>query len=155
MLQARPITTRFHLPENAREASDHLRVYLAFGVQQGTYRLFTKLGLSALRLLASGLLALIGHPPPDPLVSPSFVKEAANRPFFEVTIALRSAFGWHLLLKAMREAEVHAATSFEQLVTDPRLALRPTPRVWARACPGTLCRRSSRRTPPVGGWSAS
>jgi rifampicin phosphotransferase len=128
LLQARPITTLFPLPAGAPSTDERLSVYLAFGVQQGTYRPFIPLGLSALRLLTSGFLTLIGHPPPDPLAGPSFIKEAASRPFFEVTAALRTSFGRRFLLEAMREAEIHAATSFEQLVTDPRLALRPMPR---------------------------
>ncbi len=128
LLQARPITTLFPLPAGAPSTDERLSVYLAFGVQQGSYRPFTPMGLSALRLLASGFLALIGQQLSDPLAGPSFIKEAASRPFFEVTAALRSSFGRRFLLEAMREAEVHAATSFEQLVTDPRLALRPTPR---------------------------
>src|SRR6266567_419014 len=128
LLQARPITTLFPLPPEVPETSESLRVYLAFGVQQGTYRPFTPMGLSALRLLASGFLALIGSPLRDPLDGPRFVVEAASRPFFEVTAALRSPFGRRFLIEAMREAEVHAATAFEQLVNDPRLSLRKTPR---------------------------
>jgi phosphohistidine swiveling domain-containing protein len=128
LLQARPITTLFPLPAGAPSTDEDLRVYLAFGVQQGTYRPFTPMGLSALRLLASGFLALIGSELPDPLAGPRFVVEAAGRPFFEVTAALRTAFGRRFLLSAMREAEVHAATAFEQLVSDPRLSLRRTPR---------------------------
>jgi phosphohistidine swiveling domain-containing protein len=124
LLQTRPITSLFPLPDNVLETSDSLRVYLAFGVQQGTYRPFTPLGISALRLLASGFLMIIGHPPPDPLAGPDFVREAANRPFFEVTTALRSSFGRRMLTNAMREAEVHAADSFELLGTDSRLSIR-------------------------------
>src|SRR5712691_3863435 len=134
LLQARPITTLFPLPAGAPSTDEELRVYLAFGVQQGTYRPFTPMGLSALRLLASGFLTLIGSPLRDPLAGPRFVTEAASRPFFEVTAALRSPFGRRFLLEAMREAEVHAAASFEHLVTDPRLSLRETPRrVFGRA----------------------
>ncbi|GHO84110.1 PEP/pyruvate-binding domain-containing protein [Dictyobacter formicarum] len=101
---------------------------LAFGVQQGTYRPFTPLGMSALRYLSASFLTLIGSPPRDPLAGPRFVTAAASRPFFDVTAALRSTFGRRFLLEAMREAEVHAAGSFEQLITDPRLSLRPTSR---------------------------
>ncbi len=119
-------------PIRACLSDDQIRalaaLYLAFGVQQGTYRPFTPMGLSALRLLASGFLTLIGSPLRDPLAGPSFVKEAAGRPFFEVTAALRSPFGRRFLIEAMTEAEVHAATSFAHLVTDPRLSLRTTPR---------------------------
>src|SRR5262249_45425077 len=107
---------------------ENLRVYLAFGVQQGTYRPFTPMGLSALRLITFGFLSLIGFPPRDLLAGPRFVAEAANRPFFEVTGVLRSSFGRRFLIEAMTEAEVHAAASFEQLVTDPRLSLRKTSR---------------------------
>jgi rifampicin phosphotransferase len=134
LLQARPITTLFPLPAGAPSTEESLRVYLAFGVQQGTYRPFTPMGLSALRCLSSGFLTLIGHPPADPLTGPGFVTEAAGRPFLEVTAALRSPFGRRFLIEAMRDAEVHAATSFESLVTDPRLSFRATPRrVFGRA----------------------
>ncbi len=134
LLQARPITTLFPLPTGAPSTDEELRVYLAFGVQQGTYRPFTPLGRSSLRLLVSGFLTLIGHALPDLLSGPSFVREAASRPFFEVTAALRSPFGRRFLISAMREAEVHAATSFEQCISDPRLQLCPTPRLaFARA----------------------
>ncbi len=128
LLQARPITTLFPLPAEAPSSDESLHVYLAFGVQQGTYRPFTPMGLSALRLLASGFLTLIGFPLRDPLAGPRFVAEAASRPFFEVTAALRNSFGRRFLMEAMREAEVQAATSFEHLVTDPRLSFRTTPR---------------------------
>lgn len=128
LLQARPITTLFPLPAGAPSTDDILRVYLAFGVQQGTYRPFTPMGLSALRCLSSGFLTLIGSPLRDPLADPSFVTEAAGRPFFEVTAALRSPFGRRFLIESMEEAEVHAATAFQQLVNDPRLSLRTTPR---------------------------
>ncbi len=134
LLQARPITTLFPLPAGAPSTDENLSVYLAFGVQQGTYRPFTPMGLSALRCLSSGFLALIGSPLREPLVGPRFVTEAASRPFFEVTAALRSPFGRGFLLEAMRGAEARAATSFERLVTDPRLSLRKTPRrVFGRA----------------------
>lgn len=117
------------MPESDPQTAEDLRVYLAFGVQQGTYRPFTPMGLSALRCLASGFLTLIGAPAHDPLTGPRFVTEAASRPFFEVTAALRSPFGRTFLLEAMREAEVHAARSFEVVVTNPRLSLRKTPRL--------------------------
>jgi phosphohistidine swiveling domain-containing protein len=127
VLQARPITTLFPLPATL-PADEALRVYLAFGVQQGTSRPFTPLGLSALRLLTSGFLTLLGQPRADPLDGPGFVTEAAGRPFFEVTAALRSTIGRRFLLAALHEAEVHAAAGLASLVTDRRLSLRPVPR---------------------------
>ncbi|HEY1354283.1 MAG TPA: PEP/pyruvate-binding domain-containing protein [Ktedonobacteraceae bacterium] len=136
VLQARPITTLFPLPatDTTPEAG---RIYLAFGLQQGTSRPFTPLGLSALRLLASGFLTLVAQPPADPLTGPRFVTEAAGRPFLEITVALRSAFGRRFLLTALREAEAHAAAGLAALLHDPRFSLRAVPR---RALAGAFAR---------------
>lgn len=134
LLQARPITTLFPLPVDAPTTDETLRVYLSFGIQQGTYRPFTPLGLSTLRLIASGFSAFVGFPPGDPIGGPGFVTEAACRLFFDVTGALRTSFGRRFLIQAMEEAEVHAAASFRYLITDVRLSLVKTSRLaFARA----------------------
>jgi rifampicin phosphotransferase len=128
LLQARPITTLFPLPADAPSSGDALRVYLSFGIQQGTYRPFTPMGISATRLLASSMVMFAGFPPRSLLLGPGFVTEAASRIFFDVTAALRSSFGRSLLSQAMAQAEVHAAEIFRQLIADPRLSLLPIPR---------------------------
>src|SRR6266852_1101357 len=128
LLQARPITTLFPLPADAPPSDEVLRVYLSFNVQQGTYRPFTPMGISAIRLLASSIATLAGLPPHDLLAGPGFVTESTSRIFFDVTAALRRSFGRAFLIQAMSEAEVRAATIFQQLATDPRLSLLPTPR---------------------------
>jgi pyruvate,water dikinase len=129
LLQARPITTLFPLPAAAPPSGEFLRVYLSYNVQQGTYRPFTPMGISATRLLVSSLATLAGFPPREPLTGPGFVTEAASRIFFDVTAALRSSFGRTFLVRAMSEAEVHAAVIFRQLASDPRLSLLPIPRL--------------------------
>lgn len=128
LLQARPITTLFPLPTQAPFTDEELRVYLSFGLQQGTARPFTPMGISVIRLLTAGMTALAGLPLPDPLRGPRFVTEAAARPFLDVTGALRSAFGRRLLVQMMAEAEVQAAASLQHLTSDPRLSLLKTPR---------------------------
>jgi phosphohistidine swiveling domain-containing protein len=125
LLQARPITTLFPLPPDAPITDAELRVYLSFNVQQGTARPFTPMGISALRLIASGIAAFVGYPSADPLLGPRFVIDAACRLFFDVTAALRTSFGRTLLTQMMEQAEVHAAAIFRQLTADPRLALVP------------------------------
>ena len=129
LLQARPITTLFPLPADAPPTDEVLRVYLSYNVQQGTYRPFTPMGISATRLLVSSLVTLAGFPPREPLTGPGFVTGAASRIFFDVTAALRSSFGRVFLIRAMSEAEVHAAAIFQQLASDPRLSLLPIPRL--------------------------
>jgi rifampicin phosphotransferase len=129
LLQARPITTLFPLPAGAPSTDEVLRVYLSFDVQQGTYRPFTPMGISAIRLLASSITTLFGYPPRSPLQGPEFVTEAASRIFFDVTAALRSSFRRQFLLQSMEQAEVHAAEIFQRLGMDPHLSLLPTPRL--------------------------
>jgi rifampicin phosphotransferase len=128
LLQARPITTLFPLPDESPSTGEHLRVYLSFNVQQGTYQPSTPMGISATRLFTSSLVTFFGFPPRDRLRGPDFIIKAGSRIFLDVTAALRSSFGRRFLLQAMGEAEVHAATIFQKLLSDPRLSLRPTPR---------------------------
>jgi pyruvate,water dikinase len=134
LLQARPITTLFPLPADAPSTDEILRVYLSFGVQQGTYRPFTPMGISTLRLITSGFLAFMGLPPGNLLAGPRFVTQAACRIYFDVAGALRTSFGRNFLIQAMEGAEIHAAASFHHLATDPRLSLVKTSRrAFARA----------------------
>jgi rifampicin phosphotransferase len=94
-------------------------VYLSFTLQQGTTQPITPMGISAIRLLASAITAFALFPPPDPLYGPPFVTEAASRVFFDVTAALRRSFGRALLTRRLTQAEAHAATIFQQLISDP------------------------------------
>jgi pyruvate,water dikinase len=128
LLQTRPITTLFPLPPDAPANDEVLRVYLCFTVQQGTEWPFTPLGISAIRVLASAIVTLLGFPPQDRLHGPLFVTEAASRIFLDVTGALRSAFGRTLLSNVMAQAEVHAAAMFQHLSKDLRLSLVKTRR---------------------------
>jgi pyruvate,water dikinase len=129
LLQARPITTLFPLPPDAPATDEVLRVYLCFTVQQGTEWPFTPIGISAMRVLASAITGFLGFPPRDALQGPHFVTEAASRIFLNVTGALRSSFGRSMLANMMAQAEVHAATIFQRLSTDPRLSLMKTRRL--------------------------
>lgn len=129
LLQARPITTLFPLPVGVPSTDEILRVYLSFNVQQGTYRPFTPMGNSAIRVLASSITTLFGLKPRSLLQGPGFVTEAASRIYFDVTAALRRSFGRTFLLQSMQQAEVHAAEIFQRLGADPRLSLLSTPRL--------------------------
>ncbi len=126
LLQARPITTLFPLPPDTPATDEVVQIYLCFTVQQGTYLPFTPMGISAIRVLASALTTFLGFPPHDSLHGPRFVTEAASRVYLDVTGALRSAFGRTILSTMMAQAEVHAVAIFQQLATDPRLALVKT-----------------------------
>jgi pyruvate,water dikinase len=128
LVQSRPITTLYPLPENAPDRDDILRVYFSLNVFQGVYRPFTPMGIALLRLLGSAMAGLFHLTPSDPRRGPSILVEAGGRLFFDVTDALRTAIGRKFLLGAARIAETRSAALFQQLMTDPRLSLLPTPR---------------------------
>ncbi len=105
LLQARPITTLYPLPHNAPLSEEELRVYLSFNTAQGTYRPFTPLGTSALRLVTSSVVTFAGFPPADRYQGPGFLAEAGLRLFIDLTPALRSSLGRKLLPRILDRAE--------------------------------------------------
>src|SRR5919112_5344689 len=90
LLQARPITTLFPLPESAPTNEDDLRVYFSFNVAQGVYRPLTPMGIQTFRLISSAVAAFAGHPPQNPYKGAGFFIAAADRMFIDITTVLRS-----------------------------------------------------------------
>lgn len=128
LVQSRPITTLYPLPDNAPDRDERLRVYFSLNVFQGVYRPFTPMGIALFRLLGSAMAGLFHLAPSDPQHGPSILVESGGRLFFDVTSALRTAIGRKFLLGAAWIAEARSAALFQQLMTDPRLSLLPTPR---------------------------
>jgi pyruvate,water dikinase len=128
LVQSRPITTLYPLPDNAPERDERLRVYFSLNVFQGVYRPFTPLGIALFRLLGSAMAGLFHLTPSDPEHGPSILVEAGGRLFFDITSVLRTAIGRKFLLGAAGIAEARSVALFQQLMTDPRLSLLPTPR---------------------------
>lgn len=129
LLQARPITTLFPLPDSAPETDDELRVYFSFNVAQGVYGPFTPMGLQAFKVAAAMAASVItGHPPRDRHAGPAFVEEAAGRLFLDVTGAMRGKLWRRMLDLAVRNVEARATPVLRSLEADPRLspvAFRP------------------------------
>ena len=127
LLQARPITTLFPLPEGAPTKEDDLRVYFSFSVAQGVYRPLTPMGIQTFRLISSALATLAGRSPRNPYEGTAFFTESAGRVFFDITPVLRSAQGRRLFTGAMQHMEARTVPIVRHLVNDPRLATVPTP----------------------------
>src|SRR5215211_4939137 len=127
LLQARPITTLFPLPEGAPTNEDDLRVYFSFSVAQGVYRPLTPMGIQTFRLISSALATLAGRSPRNPYEGTAFFTESAGRVFFDITPVLRSAQGRRLFTGAMQHMEARTVPIVRHLVNDPRLATVPTP----------------------------
>jgi phosphohistidine swiveling domain-containing protein len=128
LVQSRPITTLYPLPDNAPDTDEVLRVYFSLNVFQGVYRPLTPMGIAVFRLFGSAIAGVFHLAPRDPLRGPSILVEAGGRLFLDVTSALRTAIGRTFLLSAAQVGEARSAALFQQLTTDPRLSLVPTPR---------------------------
>jgi pyruvate,water dikinase len=127
LLQARPITTLFPLPEGAPTNDEDLRVYFSFSVAQGVYRPLTPMGMQTFRLITSALATLAGRPPHNPYRGAAFFTESAGRIFVDITPVLRSKRGRGLFRWVMRNMEARTANIVGHLAADPRLAPVPTP----------------------------
>ena len=128
LLQARPITTLFPLPEDAPTDDEDLRVYFSFNVAQGVYGPLTPMGIQAFRLITSSVATFAGHPPRNPYKGAAFFIEAAGRMFLDVTPVLRSEQGLRLFERFMTNMEARTVPIVRQLVNDPRLSPVPTER---------------------------
>ena len=128
LLQARPITTLFPLPEGAPTDDEDLRVYFSFNVAQGVYGPLTPMGIQVFRLITSSVARFAGHPPQNPYRGAAFFIEAAGRMFIDVTPVLRSEQGRRLFERFMSNMEARTVPIVRQLVNDPRLATVPTNR---------------------------
>lgn len=128
LTQARPITTLFPLPAGTPTTDQDLHVYLSVNVAQGVYRPFTPMGIAAFRLTASSFSTFVKLPPRDILAGPTFVKEAAQRIFLDITPALRSTIGRKLLMLGASIMEARSGPIFQQLISNPRLSLTSTSR---------------------------
>jgi phosphohistidine swiveling domain-containing protein len=127
LLQARPITTLFPLPERAPTNDEDLRVYFSFSVAQGVYRPLTPMGIQTFRLITSALATLAGRPPRNPYEGAAFFVESAGRIFADITPVLRSKQGRGLFEGVMRNMESRTAPIIRHLAAEPRLATVPTP----------------------------
>ena len=128
LLQARPITTLFPLPEGAPTDDENLRVYFSFNVAQGVYGPLTPMGLQAFRLITSAVATFAGHQPNNPYKGAAFFVESAGRMFLDVTSVLRNERGRRLFERFMSNMEARTVPIIRQLVNDPRLVTVPTDR---------------------------
>jgi pyruvate,water dikinase len=122
LTQARPVTTLFPLPDGD-SAPDGLRVYFCFSLAQGLTRPLTPVGISAIRVIASSVARLYGHPPFDPVVGPAPVHDAAGRLYFDITTIMRSAAGRAVFPRVLDVMEGRSATVLRDLFADPRLSV--------------------------------
>ncbi|MET9800383.1 PEP/pyruvate-binding domain-containing protein [Streptomyces sp. NPDC006368] len=124
LTQSRAVTTLYPLPVTNARGDEEVRAYFCYSmVWQGIQGPLTPVGLSSLRLVASGMARLAGLPVPDPYKGPSAYAESGNRMFLDITTALRGAGGRAALPGLLKMVDNQTAKLVDELFDDPRFAL--------------------------------
>jgi pyruvate,water dikinase len=89
LVQARPITSLFPLPQPEPAGTAGERVYVCVNILQGLVAPFTPMGIAAFRAVGRGLAGLVGVRV-RPGEGPPAVKVAAGRVYLDVTPVLRN-----------------------------------------------------------------
>lgn len=126
VVQSRPITTLFPLPQHAAP-QPMLRVYFSFAAVQGMMDPITPLGQDVLRAFFAGAAQRFGYP--VTLETQSVVYGAAERLWLEITSLVRHPIGRRLAGGALGAIEPGAAQALASVWHEPDL--RPQ-RGWLR-----------------------
>ncbi|MBW7883634.1 MAG: phosphoenolpyruvate synthase [Caldilineaceae bacterium] len=127
LLQARPITSLFPVPEGA--AADPLDVYFSFGAVQGLFDPITPLGRDALAgFMAGGARLLVD--PTATIETQQVAFNAAERIWARCTPLLRNKLGRIFVSHFVPVIEPGIAQAFAQVIRNPRMGKGglPSPR---------------------------
>ncbi|WP_063756831.1 PEP/pyruvate-binding domain-containing protein [Streptomyces sp. NRRL F-5135] len=124
LTQSRPVTTLYPLPVTNARGDEEIRAYFCYSmVWQGIQGPVTPVGLSALRLVASGMARLAGLRVPDPYDGPAAYAESGGRMFLDITTAVRGAGGRTALPSLLKMVDHQTAELVGELFDDPRFAV--------------------------------
>ncbi|MFR9803426.1 PEP/pyruvate-binding domain-containing protein [Pseudonocardia sp. RS010] len=125
LLQARPVTTLYPLPEPA----PGLRIYLNVNVAQGVLGPLTTAGQGAFRLMTGALARRAGIPVPDLHAGAPVLAVAGERLLVDVTGALRHPVGRVVVPRLFDVMEARSAAVLRRVLADPAFAVLPGRRV--------------------------
>lgn len=129
LLQSRPITSLYPLPESAKRGQDNTgstnngdspRVYVNFNFIQGVTGPFTPLGIDALRLIFSGVRDLLHIESPVQ----AFLPDAGGRLFIDFTDPVRDRLLHKLVLSFLAQIDPGAQQTLRRLIEEGRFAPR-------------------------------
>jgi pyruvate,water dikinase len=131
LLQARPITSLFPLPDGGD--FDPLAVFFSFGAVQGMLDPMTPLGQDLIRSLFAGVSRLYSY---DVTAETQHILfSAGGRLWARIDPMLRTAFSRAAVAKALPLIEPGTAQALASILNDPRLSLRrqsPSPQTIKR-----------------------
>ena len=115
IVQSRPITALFPLPEPLPSADEGLRIYMCLNiVAQGITEPFTPMGLEMFRLLYVGMTSAATGKSTDKY--PSWAKLAAGRMYLDLTSLLRSRSRWASVANNLGRKDPVAGEILHQLL---------------------------------------
>jgi rifampicin phosphotransferase len=122
VVQSRPITSLFPLPQPASPPEGGLRVYLSANVMQGVVEPITPMGIAVFRCVVNAMAALkYGLEVAPGQAAPAF-KVAAGRMFLDVTTPLRHTRARQALPNLLGIMDRHVAEILKSLLArEPRL----------------------------------
>jgi len=123
ILQARPITTLFPLPERS-PGSEDLRVYFSASVAQGYFEPITPMGVEPFHAIGRRLAGAFarGRRGPGQVESPVLV--SGGRIWGDLTPVVRNPIGREVLVKLTSVGEARSSVVFSRLAEDPRFTAR-------------------------------
>jgi hypothetical protein len=154
LLQSRPITTLFPVPESSRPGP---RVYMEGGHMQGMLRPFTPMGMSAMRVATAQSFEALGIRA-DPFDGhPGFV-DVAGRMYMDLTAFVRNKSARAKLPGSMTIYGPRVSAAMARVLEDPRFSpvpgrpyrLRTVFTVTARLAPGIVTGLVSALIRPAG-----
>lgn len=116
LLQSRPITSLFPIPE---ESFDPLIVWMSFGAVQGLVGPLTTLGQDGIRSVLAGFSASLGSP--MTVESNRVFIPAGERIWIKFSDAMRNPIGLRLMRAFIGLVEPGSVKTIETLLNDPRL----------------------------------
>src|SRR5438067_7567867 len=141
LVQSRPITTLYPLPEDAPDPQKELRVYFSGSVFQGYFEPITPMGIQFFRLVTGAVSGMFGFSVDDPVAGPQILKEPGMRLYIDVTPIVRDPVGRRAFVTLTSMGEARSSAVLVQLASDPRLSLARRSRLRSvRAIAGALMR---------------
>jgi len=120
IVQSRPITTLYPLPEGLPDPDVDLRIFFSGNVFQGYFEPITPMGIEPFLALGETIRKAFAASGRDGSSRPPVV-EAGMRVYLDVTPILRDAVGRVAIQRATAMGEARSSVVFGKLVSDPRL----------------------------------
>jgi len=117
LLQARPITSLYPLPEGIN--AENLRVWFSFGAVQGMLEPMTPLGQDAIRLIFAGGASLLGYRVSHE--SQGVIRSAGERLWGDITAVISNSVGRKVAPELLKMIEPGVAEILDELWEEARL----------------------------------